>query len=146
MIQAPLSLMAAILADCDRRRPEEACGLLFGAAGGPPEQWARSVAADNVWPDAAERTTRYAIDPLVQMRAERQAVADGLDLVGFYHSHPQGPAVPSGFDLDRAWPSYVYLIVGYADPAALSRPVPRAWALDAAGTFVEHPIQTLDHP
>jgi proteasome lid subunit RPN8/RPN11 len=32
-------------------------------------------------------------------------------VIGFYHSHPDHPAVPSQFDLDHAWPVYSYLIV-----------------------------------
>ena len=35
----------------------------------------------------------------------------GLDLLGFYHSHPDHPAQPSQFDLDHAWPSFSYVIV-----------------------------------
>ena len=39
-------------------------------------------------------------------RAEKRAREQGLDLLGFYHSHPDHPAVPSQYDLDHAWPSF----------------------------------------
>jgi proteasome lid subunit RPN8/RPN11 len=43
--------------------------------------------------------------------AEKRAREAGLDLLGFYHSHPDHPARPSQFDLDHAWPSFSYVIV-----------------------------------
>ena len=45
------------------------------------------------------------------LAAERQASAAGLALLGFYHSHPDHPAEPSQYDLDHAWPTFVYPIV-----------------------------------
>src|SRR5882762_419179 len=43
--------------------------------------------------------------------AEKSAVAQKLDVVGWYHSHPDHPAKPSGYDKDHAWPWYSYIIV-----------------------------------
>lgn len=146
MLQASPIALAALIADCERRRPDEACGLLFGRADPDAMELMQAVSADNVWPEIAERVTRYAIDPLTQLRAEQQAAADGLDLVGFYHSHPRGPAVPSAFDLSRAWPTYIYLIVGFDEPGHAGVGVPRAWALDGGGAFVEHSISSKDNP
>jgi proteasome lid subunit RPN8/RPN11 len=54
---------------------------------------------------------RYEIDPRDQVRIQREADADGLDIVGYYHSHPDHPAQASRFDTERAWAGYVYLIV-----------------------------------
>jgi proteasome lid subunit RPN8/RPN11 len=34
-----------------------------------------------------------------------------LEVIGFYHSHPDHPAIPSQYDLDHAWPVYSYIIV-----------------------------------
>ena len=45
------------------------------------------------------------------MRAEKRATETGLQLLGFYHSHPDHPAEPSAFDLDHAWPNLSYLII-----------------------------------
>ena len=41
----------------------------------------------------------------------RYARGKDLEVVGFYHSHPDSPAVPSQYDLDHAWPTYSYIIV-----------------------------------
>ena len=44
------------------------------------------------------------------LRAEREARKLGLDILGFYHSHPDAPARPSDFDREHAWPWYAYVI------------------------------------
>jgi proteasome lid subunit RPN8/RPN11 len=54
---------------------------------------------------------RYLIAPDDLRRLETDLRADGLEIVGYYHSHPDHPAVPSGFDTEHAWPWYSYLIV-----------------------------------
>ena len=46
-----------------------------------------------------------------RVRADREARARYLDIVGFWHSHPDHPARPSQFDTDHAWVDYVYIIV-----------------------------------
>jgi len=62
-------------------------------------------------------------------------------VVGFYHSHPDAPAQPSGFDREHAWPGYCYLIVSVrqGDPQEM-----RNWLLreDRSG-FDEDVIQTI---
>ena len=45
------------------------------------------------------------------MRAEREGRLTGLDVLGFYHSHPDAPARPSEFDLEHAWPNLTYVII-----------------------------------
>src|SRR6476661_104539 len=54
---------------------------------------------------------RYEIDPRDHIRIQREADAAGLDIVGYYHSHPDHPAQASRFDTERAWAGYVYVIV-----------------------------------
>jgi proteasome lid subunit RPN8/RPN11 len=54
---------------------------------------------------------RYQISPQEYIRAERFATAAGLEIIGFYHSHPDHPARPSQFDLENAWPGLVYIIL-----------------------------------
>ena len=45
------------------------------------------------------------------MRGEKAAREKDLDIIGFYHSHPDAPARPSQYDLEHAWPWYSYVIV-----------------------------------
>ena len=56
------------------------------------------------------RHNRYVISPAEYLRIEKAAEAKGLQIIGFYHSHPDHPARPSNFDLEHAWPNLVYLI------------------------------------
>lgn len=142
MIGHPIHIGRAVrtkvVADCDARWPEEACGVLLANRAG---RIVDAVVLDNVWPEPAERVRRFSIEPLAQLRVERDAEAAGLSVTGFYHSHPSGPAVPSSFDLGRAWPTYCYLIVGYSDGVCVEF---RVWRLDDGVGFVEHAVSLED--
>ncbi len=111
--------------------PGEACGLLIGKMV-RGETWIHSVRrARNL---EGERTaTRYELDPQAFLAADRDARERNLDVVGFWHSHPDAPPVPSETDLSAAWPGYVYLIVSVE--AGTAREM-RAWSLKD-GTFQE---------
>lgn len=67
------------------------------------------MAAENRRVDAPHR--RFSIAPADYFAVEAQADREGLAIVGFYHSHPDHPAVPSAYDLEHAWPHMHYLIV-----------------------------------
>ena len=54
---------------------------------------------------------RYVVSGLVMMRAEQAIEAKGLEVVGYYHSHPDHPAQYSDFDRDHALPNMSYVIV-----------------------------------
>lgn len=66
----------------------------------------------------ADSPTRFLIDPKDHIDGRREARCRGLDVIGFYHSHPHSPARPSQRDLDEAgYPDHLYLIVGmHVDP------------------------------
>ena len=101
----PRSVRDAVVAHAREAVPGECCGLLIGS----PTAIASSVRAGNL----SEHPTRFLIDPKDHIRARRDARAAGLDVVGFYHSHPQSAAVPSATDLaEAAYPGHLYLIVG----------------------------------
>jgi proteasome lid subunit RPN8/RPN11 len=90
--------------------PQECCGILVGKNDQDGVAIIQAIAADNV--AAVERQQdRYVIDPLAILRADRNARDKGMEIVGFYHSHPDHPAIPSATDSELAWPAYVYVIV-----------------------------------
>ena len=62
-------------------------------------------------PGRESERNRFLIDPLEQLRVEKDARARGLDVLGYYHSHPDHPARPSNYDREHAWPWYSYVIV-----------------------------------
>jgi proteasome lid subunit RPN8/RPN11 len=87
--------------------PDEICGIMIGPRGNRTVTEVKR--ARNI---IVERSRdRYEIDPRDHIRIQREADAAGLDIVGYYHSHPDHPAQASRFDTDRAWAGYVYLIV-----------------------------------
>ena len=91
--------------------PDEICGLMLGADGAGTVTEVRR--ARNI---IVERSRdRYEIDPLDQIRIQREADAAGMDILGYYHSHPDHPAQASRFDTERAWAGYVYVIVAVHD-------------------------------
>lgn len=69
-----------------------------------------TYAISNAREEAAKRN-RFLIQPEELLRGEKYARDKNLDVVGFYHSHPDSPAIPSQYDLEHAWPTYSYIIV-----------------------------------
>jgi proteasome lid subunit RPN8/RPN11 len=85
--------------------PNECCGALIGREG----RVERVVGLPNTTDEGPRR--RFLVRPSDYRDAERAATEHGGDLLGFYHSHPDAPAQPSQYDLDHAWPVFLYVIV-----------------------------------
>ena len=116
-----------------RAYPEECCGALLGTIEGDNRVVARALPIANE--RNTERRTRYLIGPAEYRAVDAIAQRDGYDVIGFYHSHPDHPAIPSAFDREQAWPWYVYIIV----PVRAAQPgAARAWQLaEDRSAFVE---------
>lgn len=96
-----------ILAHAREAKPAEACGLLAGRR----DQVATTTAIYRATNVAADPQITYEIDPEEQYRLMGEIDGAGLEVVGFYHSHPAGPPGPSTTDHARAtWDGYHYLI------------------------------------
>ena len=90
--------------------PHECCGFLLGSREGDTNILAEVHAAENERTESRE--TRYLITPQQYKRADDYARSRGLGVIGYYHSHPDHPAAPSGYDLDHScWPGESYIIV-----------------------------------
>jgi proteasome lid subunit RPN8/RPN11 len=105
--------------------PEECCGVMLGLRENSVLRIHAAIPTPNTAP-VESRASRYVIDPRDILRADKIAQAGRLDIIGFYHSHPNHPAVPSKTDLSLSWPDYVYVIAAIAaeGPQEL-----RAWQL-----------------
>lgn len=117
--------------------PEECCGFLIGRAEGS------STVVERVSPAGNERQesrhNRFLIHPETVLAAHKEARALGLDVVGYYHSHPDYPARPSEFDREHAWPGLSYAIVSVRDGQVAET---RSWRLaDDRERFEEESIQ-----
>jgi len=122
-------------------KPLEICGLLAGrrttdavlAEG-------TSATVEEIYPidsqDQSEKT--YTLNPLQQLRAEKDAAAKGLEIIGIYHTHPATQPYPSPTDVRRAhwgdtddlmYPDYSFLIVSLRQPES---PEPRSFYIRGA--------------
>jgi proteasome lid subunit RPN8/RPN11 len=90
--------------------PYECCGLLLGRFGPDGKIVSEIFPISNAREESAKRN-RFLITPEELMKGEHYARDHDLEVVGFYHSHPDSPAVPSQYDLEHAWPTYSYIIV-----------------------------------
>ena len=125
--------------------PEECCGILLGTIDRISKTIVEVIPTDNVWmppqsidepADADEvtrtKTSRYAIDPQAIFHAQKRGRDLQLEIVGFFHSHPDYPAVPSMCDRDLAWDIYSYPIVSVINGKATDF---KSWVLDSGGIF-----------
>jgi proteasome lid subunit RPN8/RPN11 len=94
--------------------PRECCGVLVGRQ----DRIVDSVRATNLAPG----TSRFQIDPRDHIRAMREARARGLDVIGFYHSHPRSRAYPSETDIaESGYAGALHLIVGVGEAGREAR-------------------------
>jgi proteasome lid subunit RPN8/RPN11 len=109
--------------------PHECCGALLGRDSSSdsetdPEKNAstplREILA--LFPLVNRRDdsprNRFSVTSQDVMAAEKEARTHGLEVVGWYHSHPDHPARPSEYDRDHAWPWYSYIIVSVQSGAS----------------------------
>lgn len=119
----------ALRGHAGRAYPQEACGLLIGRVEAGRVTVARALPCPNQAP-REERHHRFSIDPRAVINVRRSLRGTPESIVGFYHSHTNGRAVPSAIDLEhiRLWPETVWIIVpeGGSEEASV-----RAWWLDA---------------
>lgn len=87
--------MATLIEEARRAAPNECCGLLLGQG----DRVALAQPTANVHPDPQRH---FEIDPAALIAAHRAARAGGLELLGYYHSHPNGLAQPSETDAKAA--------------------------------------------
>ena len=99
-----------------RDYPNETCGAMLGVDGADGNTESREARA--LFPLVNRRDdsprNRFAVTADDVRAAERAATEQNLELIGWYHSHPDHPARPSEFDREHAWPWYSYVIVSVA--------------------------------
>jgi proteasome lid subunit RPN8/RPN11 len=138
-----------------REYPSECCGVLLGRANGELKQVTEVQALKNLRHDVGRaqellpvddparetERNRFLIDPLDQLRVEKDARARGLEVLGYYHSHPDHPARPSLYDREHAWPWYSYVIVSVEGGIAKDL---SCWVLAGeGGTFYPEQVEVV---
>ena len=95
VLELTSDIIATLLAEAERAGPAECCGLLLGRE----RRITQVRPAANV---AGDPLRQFEIDPGALLAAHREARTGGPELLGYYHSHPAGHAVPSATDCEHA--------------------------------------------
>ena len=134
--------------------PHECCGALLGrdhsfVAGADPDAGVRQAPRDvlALFPLINRRDdsprNRFSVTADDVRAAEKEAAKHALDVVGWYHSHPDHPARPSEYDREHAWPWYSYIIVSVANGAPQDM---TSWRLtDDRTEFLAEEIEIRQH-
>ena len=127
MISLTKELIEQIKKHGERDYPHECGGMLIGNF---DAETGKTVVELMPMKNASEESTRHnrvLILPKDVLRAERYARQKKLDVVGYYHTHPDDQARPSQFDLDHALPVWSYIIVSVLQGKAVDV---RAWEME----------------
>lgn len=109
MLKLSSDVVERIRAHGTQSYPYECCGALLGSEGAEGREVHDLVVLDNQRQDSPRN--RFLVDPKDVIAVEKAARERGLEIIGWYHSHPDAPERPSEFDRDHAWPWYSYLIL-----------------------------------
>ncbi len=137
-VQISSSLQQRVFAQLQGNYPNEGGGFLLGA------RTADQVTLTEIRPvvntfASEEQFHRYAMTPSDWARLEDEADTAGLIIVGYYHSHPDSPAIPSEYDRVYALPNFCYLITAVRGARADEQ---RAWWLtEDRSKFLELTLQ-----
>lgn len=108
-IAVPENFVNEIRAHGAETYPHECCGAILGT----DAENSREVRALHKLVNRRDDSprNRFSVTSDDVRDAERAAQKSGLEVIGWYHSHPDHPALPSEFDREHAWPWYSYIIV-----------------------------------
>ena len=132
--------LSQIARHCQNAYPYEGCGILLGLAENGSKTVVDVLPTGNAR-EKADQHNRYLIPPESLLEGELQAEERGLEVIGYFHSHPDHPALPSAFDLEQGWPWYSYLIISVRSGRSVAI---RSWQLrkDRSGFDEETVVQT----
>ena len=139
MLRIPRALLDEVYAHAREGAPDEVCGLLAGRREGDAHVIERAFRVRNAHP---RPRGEYTLDPQEQLKLTLHVEDElGLEVVGFYHSHPAGPARLSATDAARAsWPGASYLLV-HLRP--IEGHLSARWDADL-GRFVDESVSVQD--
>ncbi len=137
MLIIPKNILDDIFDHSRKTYPEECCGILVGCDEGEQRIVVESHRAENV--SKERRHDRFLIDERKLIEVLKTVRSLPVDVIGFYHSHPDYPSRPSRFDTENAaWPGYSYLIVSVEKERVAAA---QSWIMqDGSTQFVEEPI------
>lgn len=106
--------------------PNECCGFLLGRQINSDKEviWTLPVQNER---ERREQYHRFLITPDTYLQGEKFARQRDLEIIGFFHSHPNAEARPSGYDLEHGWPWYSYIILAVRNQQAAEM---TSWVLE----------------
>ncbi len=126
-----------MLKHCKDGLPNESCGLLAGTVEGEVKTVTKIYLLTNI--DASNE--HFSMDPKEQFAALKDARANGVEIIGNFHSHPESPSRPSEEDKRLAYdPSIEYLILSLQEA---NHPVLKAFGIDKDKNVTIHEIQYI---
>ena len=139
-MRIPRAEVEAILTHARSGYPFEVCGILLGRGPNGARRVEAAVAVPNRETEAPR--VRYQIAPEDQIRIQREARDRGLEVVGYYHSHPDHPARPSETDrriaAEGLSDGVIYVVVGVEGG---QQATPTAWVFrDSTQAFDSEPL------
>jgi len=121
------TLQQQIFQQMEATFPNEGGGFLLGSRHADRVTIEDVIQVENTF-ETEEQYHRYAMTPQNWAQMEDEADERGLSLVGYYHSHPDSPAIPSEYDRAHALPNFTYIITSVMAGKAVEMLV---WELDA---------------
>lgn len=120
MISFSEEIRNGMIRQAKKEYPNECCGVLLGTRSGQDKLAVRQIAACNL-ADQGSRNVHFRMSPLEILRMEQFARAEQLQIIGFYHSHPDHAAEASAEDVRHMIPglSYPILSIGSGDLAEI---------------------------
>ena len=142
-LHIPEPLYDQLRAHGEETYPHECCGILLGKSTDADLHVTEILRAGNTRTDSAHN--RYNIAPQELIAAQRQARKSGLDIVGFYHSHPDHPAQYSPTDFAEAhWFGCAYVITAIEKGhAALTNSFLLTGTTEEDKAFTNQPIEII---
>lgn len=126
-----------ILEHCVAGLPDESCGLIAGSIDGEVKTIEKVYLLTNI----DHSNEHFSMDPKEQLAAVKDARADGLTMLGNFHSHPESPSRPSEEDKRLAYDSTAeYLILSLMDR---DNPVLKAFGVDKDKNVTVHEINIV---
>lgn len=127
-----------MLAHCEQGLPNEACGLLGGTVEGEVKTVTKVYLLTNI----DESNEHFSMDPKEQLAALKDARANGYNIIGNFHSHPESPSRPSEEDKRLAYDSTIeYLILSLQER---ENPVLKAFGIDKEKNVTIHEIEITE--
>ncbi|MEM9538663.1 MAG: M67 family metallopeptidase [Cyanobacteria bacterium P01_E01_bin.42] len=154
--QIDLEQLNVLFHHAEKTYPEECCGIILGRITDMVKVVLDLLPTENTWDEALakdlpkiadipardeKKEKNFFIAPEEILSAQKEARNRNAIVLGFYHSHPDAPAIPSEFDRAIAWPDYSYLIVAIAEGKAKEV---KSWQLDQDRKFQLENIKIIE--